>query len=473
MTELQKIYSPEKFRIQGHQIIDLMSDYLLSTEKDASKTISWVEPESQYTYWKKNFEEIGLDDPIALFKNVLERSINVHHKKYMGHQIAVVPPVMGLSAMMISILNNGMGVYEMGMTGNSMERVVIENIIEKIGFTKNASGFVVTGGTVGNLTAILAARAAVSDIWNKGNGDQKFAILVSAESHYSIDRAVRILGMGEDSVFKIPVNNNFQINSESLEEVYQKAMGENRKVICLIGCSCTTATGSYDDLTFLGNFCQDKKIWFHVDGAHGGPVIYSEKYKSLVKGIEMADSVIIDFHKMMMTPSLSTALIFKRNSQSFQTFSQHAEYLWRDEDHHDWYNSGMRTLECTKSMSILNVYTLFKMYGEKIFEENVNVLFGLAKSFAELLEKSGDFELPILPQSNIVCFRYIPQGFNNNKLNIFIRKELVKDGQFYIVQATLNNTIYLRVSLMNPLTGVEELEQLITLIKKIAINYEE
>ena len=100
----------------------------------------------------------------------------------------------------------------------------------------------------------------------------------------------------------------FQMRTDQLEICYNKTISEGKKVICIVGCSCSTSTGAYDDLEAIGNFASKHKLWFHVDGAHGSPVIFSDKYKYLLKGIDKADSVVIDFHKMMMAPSLSTAV---------------------------------------------------------------------------------------------------------------------------------------------------------------------
>ncbi|GAC1384677.1 MAG: hypothetical protein NVSMB45_12890 [Ginsengibacter sp.] len=469
---MENIYSIDAFKENGYKTIDLIAEFLSNTQNNKEiKTLPWREPQPHYEDWKADFRDQPNNDPIALFKKVMNQSVNIHSNKFMGHQIAVTPPVTFLSSMIVNVLNNGMGVYEMGMAGNCMEKVVIENIAAKIGYDQNASGFVVTGGTIGNMTSLLAARAVQTNVWMDGNENKKFAIIVSSEAHYSVDRAVKIMGWGADSIFKVPVNKDFQIDTNAVQQAYDNALCENRKVLCIVGCACVTASGSYDDLQFLGNFCKTNNLWFHVDGAHGGPVIYSQKFKHLVKGIAMADSVIIDFHKMMMTPSLSTVVIFKNGSDSYKTFSQKADYLWQDQKDHSWYNSGMKTIECTKSMSVLNVYTLFKTFGEKIFEENIDTLYDLAKTFASLLIQINKFQLACNPQSNIVCFRYSNSNADLNDINSWIRNEIITNGEFYIVQTNFDGKIFLRVSLMNPLTTEKDLKVLIEKIDLLASEF--
>lgn len=292
--------------------------------------------------------------------------------------------------------------------------------------------------------------------------------MVSEEAHYCIDRAARIMGLGDEGIIKIPVNKDFQMRIDLLEQYYGQATADGKQVICIVGCAATTSTGSYDDLEAIAKFCREKKIWFHVDGAHGAPAAFSAQYKHLVKGIEQADSIVVDYHKMMMTPSLSTAIIFKQGKNAYKTFSQRAQYLWSEQESEEWYNGGKRSFECTKSMSVLHVYTLYRTYGETIFAENIERLFGMAAEFADLIKKNKNFELAYEPQCNIICFRYSKGKSDLTELNRKIRQRLLEEGKFYIVQTVLTGHLYLRVSLMNPLTTTKELKELLQEIEEKA-----
>ena len=238
-------------------------------------------------------------------------------------------------------------------------------------------------------------------------------------------------------------------------------------MFCMIACAGSTATGSYDNIGALANFCGKHNIWLHTDGAHSGAVIFSKKHKNLVHGIEMSDSVLIDFHKMLMTPSLSTALIFKDRENAIETFSQEAFYLWTEQETDEWYNSGKRTFECTKPMNVIKTYTLLRLYGDNIFSDYINTTFELASQFAIFLKSQAEFELACNPKSNIVCFRYMDTE-NQNNINHKIRQALINEGRFFIVQTLLNGKVFMRLSIMNPLTTIEDLKELVDLIRKIA-----
>jgi L-2,4-diaminobutyrate decarboxylase len=292
--------------------------------------------------------------------------------------------------------------------------------------------------------------------------------MVSAESHYSVDRAARIMGLGTEGIIKVPVNDQYQLRTDLLEEYLDKATRSGKKVFCVIGCACSTSTGAYDDLMATGEFAKKNNLWFHADGAHGAAAIYSPRYKHLLKGIEQTDSLIIDFHKMMMTPSLSTAVIYKQTKASYKTFAQKAQYLWADQEKEEWHNSGKRTFECTKPMSVLSIYTLMRMYGDELFKQNVETLYSLAGDFAKLMKLNKNFELAYEPQSNIVCFRYLSKN-PAGEVNKNILQRLVADGRYYIVSTTLNEKFYLRTAIMNPLTRLSEFEGLLDMISNMDI----
>jgi L-2,4-diaminobutyrate decarboxylase len=175
---------------------------------------------------------------------------------------------------------------------------------------------------------------------------------------------------------------------------------------------------------------------------------------------------------MMLTPSLATALIYRNGSDSYHTFQQKAQYLWATTEE-DWYSSGKRTFECTKAILALKVYTLIRLYGEEIFEANVDTLFDLGKTFAQQIKTRPLFELVVEPECNIVCFRVNDgSGRDLNALNSTILQKIVEHGRFYFVQTNLHNTVYLRVSLMNPLTNAQDLTELLdTIEQEIIVNH--
>jgi L-2,4-diaminobutyrate decarboxylase len=278
------------------------------------------------------------------------------------------------------------------------------------------------------------------------------------------------MGLGDESVVKVPVDSNFRMRTDLLEEIKSEAEKKGIRIISVIASSCSTATGSYDDLEAVAGFCEKYSLWMHVDGAHGMGVLFSEKYKDRVKGIERADSVVIDFHKMLLVPALNTLVMFRNGERSFETFAQKASYLFQKSQKNVWYNSAIRTIECTKSALGIIAYTALKYYGNSYYRKYIESRYELTATFASMVKSDNHLELAVEPESNIICFRFAPEGYNDqalNQINAEIRSKIIKEGSFYIVQTELCGKIWIRLTIINPVTSEDDLRALLIRISEI------
>lgn len=469
-SPLNHPYDPQEFRAHAYPLIEQLANYLSDCRnRKPMPVLPPANPEELYAYWSQHFNQESFDYQ-QFCQTVIDQSIHIHHPHYIGHQVSPPAPLAALTEMLSAFLNNGMAIYEMGPASTAIERVVIEWLARQFGMGERSGGVLTSGGSAGNLTGLLAARQAICkhNVWDQGALEgQKLAVMVSEEAHYSVARAARMMGWGDQGVVKIPVNEKLQADTTQLENCYKTALNNGLQVIAIVGNACSTSTGAYDDLHAIAEFARSHNLWFHVDGAHGGAAIFSEKYNHLVRGAEQADSLIVDFHKMMMVPALTTAVLFRNEAHSFETFAQKAEYLLANKSDNQWFNGAARTLECTKKMMSLKIYALIKQYGLSIFSDYLTTRYDLAKDFAEMIRHEPDFELPVEPQSNIVCFRYCPPGNKMplNQVNAAIRNKLLEDSQFYVVQTNIREKVYLRITLMNPFTTLNDLANLLNVIK--------
>lgn len=471
MKSLQSAYDPETFRQQAHQLVDFLADRLSETSdaEGSQKTIQFSSPEDALA------KIDSLPGGPALFEHVWQDCIRLHNPRFMGHQIMPPLPIAAMAGFFSDFVNNGMGVYEMGIAGTAIERTVVQQVCQRIGYDHNADGILTCGGSLANLTALLAARSHVSPNrdWTKGT-HQRLALMVSEQSHYCVDRAARIMGWGDEGVIKIPSDHRYRMRTDQLQLKLEQARSAGIGPIAVVGSACSTSTGSFDDLQAIGEFCQANDLWFHVDGAHGAANAFSKKYRGLVRGIELADSITLDFHKMLMTPAITSALLFRDGNRSYGSFAQDAEYLWGEADTPEWFNLAKRTFECTKTMLSLKVYSIIATYGWELFDSNVTQLNELAKSFAGKLEEAADFEIAVSPQTNIVCYRFSNAAKSSlDDLNGRIRKRLLEQGNFYIVQTVLNGTVWLRSTISNPLTQDSHFDDLLGSIRQLASEIQE
>lgn len=473
-----KEFDSTKFREEGHKIVDKLAEYLENISKrDSYPVLPDNDPEELSSYFLDKLENGPEQDLQIIIDEFLTSSNHLHHPGYIGHQCTSPLPLASLTHFTAGLLNNGSAVYEMGPANTAMERAVIKHISAIIGFDNSSDGFLTHGGSAGNLTALLAARQAMTDynIWSDGVKEDRIpAFIVSEQSHYSVSRNLRIMGLGDAATVSIAVDEKFRIRTDLLPETLEKASKKGLSVIGLVANACSTATGSYDDLIAISDFCSNNNLWLHVDGAHGMGVIMSDKYRHLVRGIERADSVIIDFHKMFLIPGLNTCVLFRDGDRSYETFAQNASYLFDKAHEKDWYNGAKRTLECTKSSLGLHVYSMFRYYGDKFFGNYIDKMYDLAAEFNKDLSSAPDFESIVNPESNIVCFRYLGQeaSSNLNDINRLIREKVIKRGKFYIVQAELNKKVWLRVTIINPQTTIDDLRALLDEIRECGVALE-
>lgn len=478
---LKAAYDAETFRQMGHNLIDRLANQLEAVQGGEGKAIPYFSPQDSWERWKDDSEQKG-KDPLELLAIAIEEGVQLHHPGYMGHQISPPVPIAALAGLVNDFMNNGMGVYEMGTVGVTLEKLVCGIVARHLGFSDQADGILTSGGTLANLTALLTARRvkAPEDVWQLGH-TTRLALMVSEQAHYCVDRAVRIMGWGSAGIIKVPTDDHYRIRVDLLPDYLERAQHSGWTVIAVVGSACSTATGAFDDLHGLADFCAAHNLWLHVDGAHGAATAFSPKYAHLVSGIERADSVAMDFHKMLITPALATALIYKQGDEAYRTFSQEAAYLWEQGEEREWYNLAKRTFECTKAMYSLKFYSTYRVYGSSLFEAYISTVIDTTMVFAEQISSHPDFELAVQPECNIICFRHLPPEVPRtstahlNEWNSRLRKAMLREGRFYIVQTQLKEKLFLRCTLTNPFTTEEGtrqlLEELLEQVHKLKVSF--
>ncbi|MCX6559123.1 MAG: aminotransferase class I/II-fold pyridoxal phosphate-dependent enzyme [Candidatus Aminicenantes bacterium] len=470
--QLQAAFDPEAFRVEGKRVVDILADHLAASNPDGRpKVLAYEDPEAMLASWADRFGRTPSKPFPELLPEILARSNDLLHPRFVGHQCTTALPLAALAGFAGQFLNNGTAVYEMGPVNTAMERHLVRWMAGLAGWGPDADGVLTSGGSIGNLTALLAARqwAAESDVWRDGVGDDRGAVLVSEQCHYSVRRAVAVMGLGENAAVPVAVDERFHMTAAGLEKAWSEADRRGRRPFAVVANGCSTATGSYDDLTMVGEFAARRGLWFHVDGAHGAGALLTEKYRHLLKGLERADSFIWDAHKNMLMPALITAVLFRDGRRSYEAFSQKASYLFERDAREEWFNFAHRTLECTKTMMGMRLFVSLAAYGTDFFAGYVTAMWDLARAFAAQLRRAGDFEVAVEPESNIVCFRHLrPDEKDASALQRRIRRALLERGTFYVVQTELAGNLWLRCTLINPRTTAADLGALIDEIRSLA-----
>lgn len=411
----------------------------------------------------------------AIIELYIKTGIQVHSPGYMGRQFSGVVPLAGVIDLISSIVNQPSSFYESAQLPNVAEHIMADELNRFIGWERESFAMVTTsGGTLANFTALLAARNdKFPQIWSKGlsavEGKSRPAIAVG-DAHYGVCRAAGILGIGEEQIVRLPVNGKKQISIEKVRSTLEAAEKRGLNVFCMIASVGTTSVGAFDPIDELGEIAAEKNIWLHIDGAHGGSLLVSDKLRHKLKGIEKADSFVWDAHKMMFVPPACTLLFYKNKEKSYGAFHQEASYVFEKEpDIYTQFDSGNENFECTKRPLIMNLWVLWALYGKALFANKIEYLCQLTEQAYQILTDEPDFETLHQPEANILCFRYLPSNLPERLFPDFqleIRKRIREEGQFFISKVDIDGIGSLRVVFMNHQIDTAHFRMLLGEIRK-------
>ncbi len=470
------------FKAIAEVVSNKLATYLDESQKGNLKTLVQKPAEelAQDLQLEKWIKHGGLNTESVqdFLDTYLKNTQHLHHPHYIGHQVAVPHVATGIADFIHGTINNPMAIYEMGPAAAAIEKFLVNWMLEKIGWFKgsylgdfskinsNGGGILTHGGSLANLTALCAARAKIApEAWTKGTPND-LVILASEEAHYSIARTISIMGLGREAIIPVAVDDLKVMKHEYLLAVYQKVKRQGKRVMAVVANACTTATGLHDPLEEIGAFCKAHNLWFHVDGAHGASALLSTKEKHLLKGIEHADSIIWDAHKMMRTSSLCAAVLFKDFRMMEGAFQQKGSYLFHDKEEVG-FDLLPYAVECTKAALGTKLFWVLAAEGEKGLETFIDSTYQNTRLFYNYIHNHVDFECPYFPESNILCFRYTKYGLNND-FQLLLRNHIVERGNFYITSTEFNNIRYLRITVMNELTKEHHIKELLQEIIEVA-----
>jgi len=471
MATTEKTDDGLTFRETGHRVVDLLGDHL---DAPTTPVMPPLSPARAVAEFAGEFAETGSGDVVADLRRVIGAATQLAHPGFIGHQVATPLPVAALCDLVDSLLNNGMAIFEMGKAGTAIERAVLHWLTGVVGFPLATSGGVLcSGGSIGNLTALLAARQAKSNnAWQLGVRGQPLCVFVADTAHYCVARAVRIMGLGDEGCVSVAVDEHLRMDVAALEAAIEKAKKQKKKPIAVVASAGSTAGGAYDPINAIADVCARHGLWLHVDGAHGAPLALLPERAAQLAGLARADSVVVDFHKMLLMPALVTGVLFRDAKAGAAAFAQEAGYLFEDgADAGDgvddrWSDVGRRTIECTKKMLGLKVWACLRAYGVKHFRDHVRACCDKALFLADLIDRHDELQLLVRPEANIICFRV--RGLDGGQLAA-LRADLVKHGDFYCVQVHLHarglakerEGLWLRATLLNPATTTAHLSAFI------------
>jgi L-2,4-diaminobutyrate decarboxylase len=480
-------YDPALLQTACERLARELSRHLASAQGSEGRVLNWAPPLENIAR-ATHLAESTLDsnDPTELVarfeklvREMLSRGHNLHDPRYVGHQVPAPIPLAGLFDAVGSVTNQVMAVYEMGPWSTAVEQAMVRILAGYLGWQHGEYAGVVThGASLANLNALLVARnVALEGSWDQGLSDRSSpqpVIVVQSDAHYSLSRAAGILGLGTNQVIKAGLDHRRRMNPSELNSTLASLRSAGHPIVAVVACACSTPIGAFDPLNEIADVCEHHHVWLHVDAAHGASALLSDRHRHLVAGLERADSLVWDAHKMLFVPALCAFLYFKQHRHSYQAFQQNAPYLF-DPTAPDLseFDLGLRTVECTKRSAAYGLWGAWSLFGPQLFADLIDVTFELGRVLFEKLQDASDFVPLHRPQCNILAFRHIPESLRNataaelGDFQRLLRRRMIESGEFYLVATTLDGCDALRVTLINPLTTPEHLDQLLESLRRL------
>lgn len=374
--------------------------------------------------------------------------------------------------------NQGVTNWQVSPGGAVLEELCCKKLIDLLGLSPTGDGTFMYSGTYANQEAVYLALhwKAEKDGFNLGEkglmgfpNPRTLGVAVSKDAHFSVRHAVRMLGLGDESLITIPVDNNRRMDSTALEDIVDTT---EKEIFCVVATTGTTATGSVDYVPPIAEICKKTEAWLHVDGAYGLAYKLVPEWSSLFTGVELADSVSWDPHKQMGVP-IPNSVLFVRQKEDFERMSVHTHYFNREEDTGP--NPGLKSPPSTRPLSALSLVTSLRYQGLKKVVERLRSPLVAVKAAYETIREDPDIEVCHCPDTGILCFRVAPPDIPRDQLNqlqMYVYTRIMKEGQRCISVTRLEDTTVLRLVAISPQVTSEALLETVAAVKDVAREYQ-
>jgi L-2,4-diaminobutyrate decarboxylase len=420
----------------------------------------------------------GLDETLNdVTERVLAHSVGTSNPRCAAH-LQCPPMIPGLAAeTLLAATNQSLDSFDQAPAATLLEERVVDALCDLFDLPGDADGVFTSGGTQSNFQALLLARDRRCDrrfgrdVQADGlpSAADSLRVLCSEEAHFTGKQSAHHLGLGERAVVTVPTDDDRRMDPEALDRTLAALDEAGADPFALVGTAGTTDFGSVDPLSALADRAAERDLWFHVDAAYGGALAVSDEHGHLLSGIERADSVAVDFHKLFYQPASCGALLL-RDGDEFERMAHTAAYL-NPEAHEEAGvpNLVSKSVQTTRRFDALKPYVAFRALGRTGLATLVDRILELADGAAALVDAADDFELLADPTLNTVVFRYRPRdGMDDgaaSRLNAAVRRELLRDGRAVVARTDVDGVTSLKFTLLNPTATLDDVAAMLDVVR--------
>ena len=449
------------------EIKHFVHDFCLDKHDIHTQQVIWEAPEGQMA--KVKAWDIPKDGRSA--KEVVEKMMldvyqyrgDSNHPRFFGFVPGPASSISWLGDIMTSAYNIHAGGSKLAPMVNCIEQKLLRWLCDQVGFGAQAGGVFVSGGSMANITALTAARDNKLDDETLHLG----VAYISDQTHSSVAKGLRIIGIPNKRIRKIPTNPDFTIRTDLLEEQIQKDSKDGLIPFVIIGTAGTTNTGSIDPLKELSTIAKRYQMWFHIDGAYGASILLSPKYKHLLEGAELADSISWDAHKWLYQTYGCAMVLVNDVQHLFHSFHVNPEYLKDIEGDLDHINTWDIGMELTRPARGLKLWLTLQILGIDLIGSAIEHGFQLADWAEEAVRELPDWEIVSPSQLAMVNFRFAPKGLSKEQtdtLNEQISKKILDNGYAAVFTTVLHGQTVLRICALHPEAEKEDMYETIRLL---------
>jgi aromatic-L-amino-acid decarboxylase len=442
----------EEFRHHAHHFVDWMADYYHTIDDYPVK--SKVKPGDIFSQIPDEApeESESITKIFEDFKDIILPGItHWQNPKWFAYFQANSSYPSVLAEMLTATLAAQCMVWDTSPAATELEEKMMLWLKKMMGLPECFEGVIQDTASTATLCAFLSAREKISNFSiNRGgfHGDEYFRIYCSTETHSSIDKAVRIAGLGDENLVKIDVDNNLALIPELLDRTLTKDLQSGKKPLCVVATIGTTGTMAIDPLKEISAICQKYNTWLHVDAAYAGSAMVLPEYRWMTEGLEHADSYVFNPHKWLFTNFDCSAYFVKDKETLIRTFSIIPEYLKTSVDervnnYRDW------GIQLGRRFRALKLWFVLRNFGLTEIRKRIKAHIEMAQDLSAVILNDPDFELMLNNPLNMICFRFHPQNFSDkNNLDILnqkIMQQVNASGETFLTHTKVNGRFAIRL----------------------------
>ncbi|WP_223509546.1 aspartate aminotransferase family protein [Rahnella sp. GSA61A] len=431
-----------------------------------------------------DFNPNGLGNQAAIERAIeyfLKDSLSVHHPQCVAHLHCPSLVVSQAAEVLINATNQSMDSWDQSPSATIIEMKLIEWLRTQVGYQAGDAGVFTSGGTQSNLMGLMLARDAF--FARQGHSIQqdglvgnlrKIKVLCSENAHFSVQKNMALLGLGYQCVTLVKTDEFARMDLNDLREKVAQAQASGDQILAIVATAGTTDAGAIDPLRAIAELAAEHQIWVHVDAAWGGALLLSEKYRNYLDGIELVDSITLDFHKQFFQ-TISCGAFLLKEERHYELMRYQAAYLNSEFDEAAGVpNLVSKSLQTTRRFDALKLWMGLEALGQKQYAAIIDHGVTLAQEVAQYVTSEAALELVMKPQLASVLFRYRPEQLAGSSdaaialLNQKIGDALLESGRANVGVTEHNGVTCLKLTLLNPTVTLEDVKVLLALVEKTA-----